>query len=91
MNSLPHHELIALLSSCSCVITDSGGIQEEANFLGKHMYVLRKVTERQSIPLDKITLCTLDTICTIDCRIPNHTQGLEYGDGESCGKIIMLL
>lgn len=91
MNSLPHSELITLLSSCSCVITDSGGIQEEANFLGKHMYVLRKVTERQSIPLDKITLCTLDTIHTIDCRIPNHTQGFEYGDGESCDKIISML
>ena len=91
MNSLPHHELILLLSSCSCVITDSGGIQEEANFLGKHMYVLRKVTERQSIPLDKITLCRLDTIHAIDCRISNHMKGFEYGNGESCEKIIEVL
>ena len=91
MNSLPHYKLIQLLSSCACVITDSGGIQEEANFLGKHMYVLRKVTERQSIPADKITLCTLDNIHTIDCTIANHRQGFEYGDGESCAKIIMLL
>jgi UDP-N-acetylglucosamine 2-epimerase len=91
MNSVPHHELITLLSSCSCVITDSGGIQEEANFLGKHMYVLRKVTERQSIPADKITLCTLDMVHTIDCTIANHKQGVEYGDGQSCAKIITVL
>lgn len=90
-NSLPHYELIQLLSSCACVITDSGGIQEEANFLGKHMYVLRKVTERQSIPADKITLCTLDTIHTIDCTIANHKQGVEYGDGESCRKILEVI
>lgn len=91
MNSLPHYELIQLLSSCSCVITDSGGIQEEANFLGKHMYVLRKVTERQSIPLHKITLCTLDTIYLIKCTVSCHEQGLEYGNGESCRKILTIL
>lgn len=88
MHSMPHYDLITLLSSCSCVITDSGGIQEEANFLGKHMYVLRKVTERQSISLERITLCTLDSIYTINCAVSNHTQGLEYGNGESCIEII---
>lgn len=82
-DSLPHMELIKLLSSSAFVITDSGGIQEEANFLGKHMFVLRKITERQAIHNSKITLCNLDSIQNIECRIYEHERGLEYGDGNS--------
>jgi UDP-N-acetylglucosamine 2-epimerase (non-hydrolysing) len=90
MNSLPHIELIELLSKCAFVITDSGGIQEEANFLGKHMYVLRKITERQSISANKITLCNLNNIKNIDCKIIYHEPGYEYGNGDSCEQILKL-
>lgn len=90
MQSLKHRELIELLSSCSFVITDSGGIQEEANFLGKHMYVLRKNTERKAINTNKITLCSLNTIKSITCNI-QHEQGFEYGDGNSCNKILDIM
>lgn len=82
-DSLPHRGLIKLLSSCSFVITDSGGIQEEANYLGKHMYVLRKTTERQAIHPSKLTLCSIDTIKNIECKCFEHEQGFEYGDGNS--------
>ena len=37
---------MALLRDCHFVITDSGGIQEEAPSLGKPVLVFRKVTER---------------------------------------------
>lgn len=36
-----------LLARCDLVLTDSGGIQEEASFLGKPVLVMREVTERQ--------------------------------------------
>lgn len=91
MNSLPHKELIELLAECSFVITDSGGIQEEANYLGKHIYVLRKVTERQAIHSSKITLCGLSDIKDIDCKNYEHSQGFEYGCGESCETIAKIL
>ena len=84
-------ELIRLLASCACVITDSGGIQEEANFLGKHIYVLRKVTERNAIAADRITLCGLRDIASIRCDISNHEAGLEYGNGSSCSVIADIL
>lgn len=90
-NSLPHIELIELLSKCAFVITDSGGIQEEANFLGKHIYVLRKITERQAIDNKKITLCNITNIKDINCKIIYHEQGYEYGRGDSCEKILSLL
>jgi len=91
VGSMPHKELIRLLASCACVITDSGGIQEEANFLGKHIYVLRKVTERNAIAADRITLCGLHDIASIRCDLPNHDAGLEYGNGASCPAIASVL
>jgi UDP-N-acetylglucosamine 2-epimerase (non-hydrolysing) len=84
---LSHNELIKLLSSCLCVITDSGGIQEEANFLGKHIYVLRKVTERNAISDINMTLCSIDTIPDIDIH-KKGVRGFEYGDGNSCKLIL---
>jgi UDP-N-acetylglucosamine 2-epimerase (non-hydrolysing) len=43
---LAYAEFVALLSNASLIITDSGGIQEEAVSLGKHALVTRKATER---------------------------------------------
>ena len=41
-----HEDLLAILSKCRLVITDSGGIQEESSFLYKKCLVCRKTTER---------------------------------------------
>lgn len=43
---LDYAHLIWLLNVCTLVITDSGGIQEEAPALGKPVLVMREVTER---------------------------------------------
>ena len=43
---LGHAEMVALMESSWAVLTDSGGIQEEAPALGKPALVLREVTER---------------------------------------------
>ena len=53
---LEHKELCRLITESYCIITDSGGIQEEASFLGKTCFVLRKKTERSSIPIQYIRL-----------------------------------
>jgi UDP-N-acetylglucosamine 2-epimerase (non-hydrolysing) len=45
-----HKQLCKYIHEAYCLITDSGGIQEEASFVGKYCYVLRKTTERSSIP-----------------------------------------
>ena len=79
-----HRRMIEILSSCACVITDSGGIQEEANFLGKHMYVLRECTERKMIPSSRCVV-NPETIDIIGA--PSHEPGLEYGDGHAVEKI----
>jgi UDP-N-acetylglucosamine 2-epimerase (non-hydrolysing) len=43
---LPYPELVALLARCTLVLTDSGGLQEEAPARGKPVLVMRETTER---------------------------------------------
>lgn len=43
---MDHQKLLDLISKCKCIISDSGGIQEEASFYRKKVIVCRKVTER---------------------------------------------
>src|SRR3990172_2986414 len=46
IDPLPYRKMALLLSSCTGVITDSGGVQEEAAALGVPCICLRKVTDR---------------------------------------------
>ena len=46
IDPLPYPELLELLARCRCVITDSGGIQEECAFYKKKVLVCRQKTER---------------------------------------------
>jgi len=43
---MEHHDLLKILAKSKMIITDSGGIQEEASFYGKKVLVCRKATER---------------------------------------------
>jgi UDP-N-acetylglucosamine 2-epimerase (non-hydrolysing) len=45
---MEHSELLHALAKSKMIITDSGGIQEEASFYGKKVLVCRKATERPS-------------------------------------------
>ncbi|MCL5036688.1 MAG: UDP-N-acetylglucosamine 2-epimerase (non-hydrolyzing) [Chloroflexi bacterium] len=46
LDPVDYHLLVKLMKKCYMVMTDSGGIQEEAPSLGKPVLVLRKTTER---------------------------------------------
>ena len=46
INPLPYDEMIYLMSKSHMILTDSGGIQEEAPSLGKPLIVMRETTER---------------------------------------------
>ena len=52
-----HYNFSKQIAESKCMITDSGGIQEEASFMGKHCIVLRKSTERYHIPNKYLTIC----------------------------------
>jgi UDP-N-acetylglucosamine 2-epimerase len=86
-----HKEFTKQIAQSNFLISDSGGIQEEASFLGKHCIVLRASTERNHIPKDYITVLEdyskLDEVYDI---IPK--QNLQccnvYGYGKSAKMIL---
>jgi UDP-N-acetylglucosamine 2-epimerase (non-hydrolysing) len=47
IDPLDYMPLVHLMKRCHLVLTDSGGLQEEAPSLGKPVLVMRKTTERQ--------------------------------------------
>jgi UDP-N-acetylglucosamine 2-epimerase (non-hydrolysing) len=90
------------MDRCFFVLTDSGGIQEEAPSLGKPVIVLRNVTERQ----EGIDAGTAVLVGTDTSKIVQTAQRLiddsavyqqmahavnPYGDGTAAKKIISIL
>ena len=43
---LNYFDFISVMNECDLIVTDSGGVQEEAPFLGKPILVCRGTTER---------------------------------------------
>lgn len=96
---LSYPDLVHVLSSCDWVMTDSGGIQEEATCLGKPTLVLRETTERMEsiwIGLAKLVgthpqkiLREIDLLMKHDRPV---TQPEElYGDGHASQKIVRII
>lgn len=88
-----------LLKKCDFIITDSGGIQEEAPFLNKKVFILRDKTEREAVV--KLGYATLlgSNINIIVNEISNFIYNFEklknnkpmvspYGDGQASQKIV---
>ena len=49
VNPLPYEPFVRLMNAAYMILTDSGGIQEEASIIGKPVLVLRNTTERPEI------------------------------------------
>jgi UDP-N-acetylglucosamine 2-epimerase (non-hydrolysing) len=86
-----HKEFTQRIASSNFLITDSGGVQEEASFLGKHCIVLRASTERSHIPKEYITVLEdYSKLGEVYDMVP--IVGLEpcnvYGYGNSAEQII---
>ena len=61
MQSLPYEKFVNLMSISDLIITDSGGIQEEAPTLNKKILLFRKKTERpESLKLGYVELLSLN-------------------------------
>jgi UDP-N-acetylglucosamine 2-epimerase (non-hydrolysing) len=81
------------------VITDSGGVQEEAPSLGKPVIVLRETTERPEAlkagtvvlagtDVDKIFNETIELLTNIDHYEKMSKSHNPYGDGKACQRIV---
>ncbi len=99
MEPLEYPELVWILGKSHIVMTDSGGIQEEAPSLGKPVLVMRESTERPEgveAGTAKLVGVNYDVITDTATRLLDNTDGLfdqmahavnPYGDGD-CSKRI---
>jgi UDP-N-acetylglucosamine 2-epimerase len=96
---LGHPEFIRMIANCRFIITDSGGIQEEASFLRKKCIVCRKTTERVEGMGVFAYMCPspsqlrehFDFVNRDDNHIPDIEEECPYGDGFAAEKIYGVL
>lgn len=99
---LQYLEFVHLMSKAAIVLTDSGGIQEEAPGLGKPVLVMRDTTERP----EALKSGTVHLVGTDYNKILNEVSTLlddveayakmsqavnPYGDGQACRRIVEIL
>ena len=91
-------EMHNLMARCHMVMTDSGGLQEEAPALGKPVLVLRRETERpEAVQAGTVKLAGVEEedIFRMACQLLSDPAAYEemaravnpYGDGEACRRI----
>ncbi len=99
ISPIPYLELLTLLSSCEIVLTDSGGIQEEAPSFGKYCIVMREVTERrESVDLGLSELVGTDqekivgaVTRALDSHATTGNSPNPYGDGRAAERILKIV
>ena len=102
IESLQYLEFVHLMSKATIVLTDSGGIQEEALGLGKPVLVMRDTTERpEALKSGTVHLVGTnhDLIVSEVSMLLDDPVAYEkmskavnpYGDGKACSRIIRAL
>ena len=98
LDPLPADAMHNLMARCDLVLTDSGGLQEEAPALGKPVLVLRRETERpEAVAAGTVKLAGVvqDDIVTMTQHLLRDREAYEkmaravnpYGDGQACRRI----
>lgn len=99
---LQYLEFVYLMEKSTIVLTDSGGIQEEAPSLGKPVLVMRDTTERPealSAGTVKLVGTDYDKIVSEVSTLLDDAEAYQqmsqavnpYGDGKACQRIINVL
>ena len=99
---IPYFEFVRVMARASVIVTDSGGIQEEAPSLGVPVIILRKTTERpEALGAGGNVLAGIDpnSITTEICSALDHMRQMPvqypcpspYGDGRASVRIAQAL
>ena len=97
VDPLPYNEMKKRLSQCRLLISDSGGLQEEASFLRKKIIVCRKKTERiESLDVSSFLCDSPSDLKDIFNRLKTDytikdMYACPYGDGNAAQKIKTVL
>lgn len=95
----PYSEFVALMAGCRLVLTDSGGVQEEAPSLGKPVLVMRDTTERpEGVAAGTAKLVGADAnkivaeatkLLTDEAAYRSMAEAVNpYGDGRAAQRIL---
>ena len=102
IDPLGYPAFVWLMNQSKLIITDSGGVQEEAPSLGKPVLVMRNNTERP----EAVEAGTVILVGTETAKIVEETLSLlenkgrykemsgkhnPYGDGKACARIVAFL
>jgi UDP-N-acetylglucosamine 2-epimerase (non-hydrolysing) len=99
MEPLSYRSFVALMDRASLILTDSGGIQEEAPSVGKPVLVMREITERpEAVAAGTARLVGTDQSKIVDevSRLLTDQSAYEvmakahnpYGDGNAAGRVV---
>lgn len=99
---LEYLSFVNLMSRAHFIITDSGGVQEEAPSLGKPVLVMRENTERpEAVAAGTVLMVGVDEARIYDeaVRLLNDSQHYErmsaahnpYGDGKAAARIVAVI
>lgn len=102
LNPLDYESFSVLMENCFLVLTDSGGIQEEAPSLGKPVLVMRDFTERPeaveagTVKLvganqDQIVRAVSELITNDSVYSTMSKSHNPYGDGKACEAIVNVI
>ena len=97
---LDYDRLVAAMRGCTLLLTDSGGLQEEAPALGKPVLVLRRTTERpEAVEAGTAKLIGTDAeaILSETSLLLEHSDAYEamarahnpFGEGYASGRIVV--
>ena len=99
LDPVNYASFISLLDNCVLVLTDSGGVQEEAPALGKPVLVLRDTTERpEAVAAGSARLigCNADSIVSSSVKLLDDDDAYRamsqvrnpFGDGNAATRIV---
>ena len=99
LEPLEYPQFVHLMNQSALILTDSGGVQEEAPSLGKPVLVMRDTTERpEAVQAGTVKLVGANQRTIVDetIRLLNDSEAYRkmafahnpYGDGTACNKIV---
>jgi UDP-N-acetylglucosamine 2-epimerase (non-hydrolysing) len=102
LDPLPYLSFVALMERATLILTDSGGIQEEAPSLGKPVLVMRDVTERpEALESGTVKLVGTDEDVIVEetALLLTDSEAYKkmakkqnpYGDGKAAQRIVEIV